>query len=350
MLAYKRLKRNKGAMTKSADVSKEVFNSYSPAQKELFFKKKIFPDGFSLRDVYLTSRLLRKGNYPWGSSRRIWLEKPGDKNKKRPITIPPFLDRVVQEAIKMVLVAVYEPYFEKMNRSFGFRPNKSCHDAITALKQNETIGLSTAIEGDIQAAYDNVKKETILNLVGKKIQDNRFMRLLKKRLDYDYVDAENNQRVLPSLGIPQGVIDSPYLFNIYLFELDEFVQNDLQLYLKELNESKGFKPSGKHAKPSKPRRAWEGRYKRRLEAVGRLKRTSPDAWRAQRKSIEKEIRFYKHRLNLMPYYDRSLQRLRLFYVRYADDWILLTNGGTHVAEAIKAKIKDFLWEKLGAVL
>lgn len=240
-----------------------------------------------------------------------------------------------------------------MNRSFGFRPNKSCHDAITALKQNETIGLNTAIEGDIQAAYDNVKKETILNLLGKKIQDNRFMRLIKKRLDYDSVDAENNQRAVPTLGIPQGGIDSPYLFNIYLLELDEFVQNDLQLYLKELNESdesKGFKPSGKHAKPSNPRRSWGEKYKRRVEAVGRLKRTSPDSWRAQRKDIEKEIKFYKHRLNSMQYYDLSLQRLRLFYVRYADDWILLTNRGTHIAETIKAKIKDFLWEKLGAVL
>jgi len=350
MLAYKRLKRNKGAMTRSADVSASVFNSYSPAQKELFFKKRIFPDGFSLRDIYLTSRLLRKGNYPWGSSRRIWLEKPGDKTKKRPITIPPFLDRVVQEAIKMVLVAVYEPYFEKMNRSFGFRPNKSCHDAITALRQNETLGLNTVIEGDIQAAYDNVKKETILDLLGKKIQDNKFMRLLKKRLDYDYVDTENDQRVVPSLGIPQGGIDSPYLFNIYLLEFDEYVQNDLQLYLKELNQLKGFTPSSKYARPSKPRHALDSRRRRRTETLGRLKRESPEVWRQKRKSIEKEIKSYRHRLNWLPYYDKSLKKLRLFYVRYADDWILLTNGGAHVAEALKRKIKIFLLEKLGAVL
>jgi hypothetical protein len=61
------------------------------------------------------------------------------------------------------------------------------------------------------------------------------MRLMKKRLDYDYVDTENDKRVIPSLGIPQGGIDSPYLFNIYLLEFDEYVQNDLQTYLKELN-------------------------------------------------------------------------------------------------------------------
>lgn len=81
-----------------------------------------------------------------GSSRRIWLDKPGS-NKKRPITIPPFMDRLVQEAIKMVLVAIWEPDFEKMNRAFGFRPNKSCHDAIVALQSNHTIGLTRALEG-----------------------------------------------------------------------------------------------------------------------------------------------------------------------------------------------------------
>ncbi len=350
MLAYKRLKRNKGAMSEAADVDRATFNSYSVEQKELFFKKRIFPDGFSIRDIYITSRLVRKGIYPWGSSRRIWLEKAGDKTKKRPITIPPFLDRLVQEAIKMVLVAIYEPYFEKINRSFGFRPNKSCHDAITALNSNETLGLNMAIEGDIQSAYDNVKKKTILELLGKKIQDNRFMRFMKKRLDYDYVDSENKERVIPVNGIPQGGLDSPYLFNIYLLELDEYVQNDLKEYLKELNESKGFKASGKHAHVSKPRRVFDSRIRRRVASLETMKKKSPELWKQKRRAIEKEIKAAKHRLNRMAYYDSSLLRLRLFYVRYADDWILLTNGGAHVAEELKRKIKSFLIDKLSAVL
>lgn len=167
------------------------------------------------------------------------------------------------------------------------------------------------------------------------------MRLLKKRLEYDYVDAKNNKRVVPSVGIPQSGIDSPYLFNIYLLELDEYVQNDLQHYLNELNEQKGFGPSSKYARIFKPRKAVDSRFRRRMQALDRLKRTSPDAWRSQRRSIQKEIRFYKHRLNSMTYYDGSLKRLRLFYVRYADDWILLTNGGTHVAEGFESKDQRF---------
>lgn len=121
-LAYKKLKGNLGILTKAASVSRETFNNYTNNQKEIFFRKKIKPDGFSLRDIYLVSSLIKINAYPWGSSRRIWLDKPGS-NKKRQINIPPFMDRLVQESIKMVLVAIWEPDFERSNKAFGFRPN-----------------------------------------------------------------------------------------------------------------------------------------------------------------------------------------------------------------------------------
>ena len=82
-------------MIPAAAVSSKTLNNYTQNQKTIFFRKKITPDGFSLRDVYLVNYLIRKNAYPWGSSRIIWLDKP-DSNKKRPITIPPFLDRLVQ--------------------------------------------------------------------------------------------------------------------------------------------------------------------------------------------------------------------------------------------------------------
>jgi hypothetical protein len=146
LLAYRRIKKNKGAMAKAANVSADVLMGYTNMQREIYYRKKIFPDGFSLRDVDLTGYLLLKGKYPWGSSRRIYVTKPGAPGQKlRPLTIPPFLDRVVQEAIKMVLQAIWEPDFELLNRSFGFRPNKSSHDAITAIKSNFTSDLSTKL-------------------------------------------------------------------------------------------------------------------------------------------------------------------------------------------------------------
>ncbi len=97
LLAYKRIKRNKGALTRASDVDEATLNSYNALQRKIYYRKKIFPDGFSLRDVEIAGFLLLKGQYPWGSSRRIWIAKPGDPSKKRPITIPPFLDRIIQE-------------------------------------------------------------------------------------------------------------------------------------------------------------------------------------------------------------------------------------------------------------
>lgn len=107
-----------------------------------------------------------------------------------------------------------------------------------------------AIEGDIESAYDNVDKEILLNQLRRKIKDEKFISFMRKRLKYDYVDG--NKRYMPLLGIPQGGIDSPYLFNIYLEDLDIFVNKELTKYLDKLNEKMGV-PENRPALRSKPR-------------------------------------------------------------------------------------------------
>lgn len=347
-LAYKRLKGNRGILSKAAAVSKETFNNYTNVQKQLFFRKKITPDGFSLRDIHRVSFLIRKNSYPWGSSRRIWLDKPGS-NKKRPITIPPFMDRLVQEAIKMVLVAIWEPDFERMNRAFGYRPNKSCHDAIVALQSNHTVGLIRALEGDISGAYDNIRKEDVLACLEKKIHDRKFILFMKARLDYDYVDVTDKSRIRPSMGIPQGGIDSPYLFNIVFFELDKFVMGNLQSYLDKLNSKVGLTASGRRP-INRARRNLRDRCLR-LETRARILRLADFE---RNKSLvfpmENEIRLMKKTIMVSPYYNTRVKKYRLFYVRYADDWILLTNADVPVVAKMKQLIKDFLLENLGAKL
>jgi retron-type reverse transcriptase len=116
------------------------------------------------------------------------------------------MDRVVQKAIEMVLVAIYEPIFEKRNRSFGFRPNKGVHDAMAALTSPWANAMRTAIEGEIEAAYDTVVKQKLLDILGKRIKDQRFLRLMKQRLQYSFYDTELKKVVKPELGIPQGGI------------------------------------------------------------------------------------------------------------------------------------------------
>ncbi len=347
-LAYRRLKGNRGVLSKGAAVSKETFNNYTNVQKQLFYRKKITPDGFSLRDISRVSFLIRKNAYPWGSSRRIWFDKPGS-NKKRPITIPPFMDRLVQEVIKMVLIAIWEPDFERMNRSFGFRPNKSCHDAFAALKSNHTIGLTKALEGDISGAYDNIRKDDVLACLEMKIHDRKFIRFMKARLDYDYVDTSDNSRVRPTMGVPQGGIDSPYLFNIVFHELDKFVMGNLQNYLTKLNSEAGLTPSGRRPVNTK-RRNVRDRLLRLEKRTSILRLSNFEGNKSQIFPMENEARFMRREVLKSPYYSPKVKRYRLFYVRYADDWILLTNADLPVINKMKQLIKDFLFESLGAKL
>jgi len=274
------------------------------------------------------------------------------------------MDRIVQEAIKMVLTAIWEPDFEKMNRSFGFRSNKSIHDAIAALTSIRTQGLFRTIEGDIEAAYDNVDKNFLLQQLGRKIDDIRFLRFMKKRLNYDYVGGKT--RTAPKYGIPQGGIDSPYLFNIYLLDLDCFVMDDLQQYLVQLNANKNIedhcaafsKKKPEDGKVFLPRKKLSYRISTLTNKLRKQKDLMSDSTKEkniyQEKeklySLIREIRIGRHMMRRMPSFDPNRRKLRLFYVRYADDWVLLTNCDNQTAEVLKKKIADFLQNKLRAKL
>lgn len=365
VLAYGRIKRNRGALTKAASLSRGIQNALGPESRKLYFGTRLAPDGLCLKDFDLASFLILKGSYPWGSSKRVWFDKPGS-NKKRPITIPPFMDRVVQEAIKMVLNAVWEPEFEFVNRSFGFRPNKSCGDAIVAITSVRSQGLFSAIEGDISEAYDRVPKERLLQQLSEKIDDNRFLRFMKKRLNYDYVDDSGRHR--PKMGIPQGGIDSPVLFNIHLLALDRFIHdpvNGVQAEIDRLNSRITTSDSGFRYKPRRNllhhRRKLEERLTRLRFSLkqGNLRIDESYKLRNERYSLMKQIRSINVQATKIPpsrvdpkgrYFDPSGRRLRFFYVRYADDWILLTNADIQICASLKQMIKNFLLNNLNANL
>ena len=352
MLAYREIRGNKGALTNGAAVSKETYLNMNWQQKELYYKSFSLPDGMSLYYINLISYLIRKNKYIWGSSSRVYFDKPGQPNKKRPITIPPFTDRMVQKAIELVLQAIYEPVFESLNRSFGFRPNKGCHDALAALLSKKTNGMRTAIEGDVEAAYDTVNKKILLAILEKRIQDKSFIKFIEERLNYDYVEKETNQRSRPESGIPQGGIDSPYLFNIYMNEMDEYVLTEIQTTVEKLNT-----PIEVERKFSKMYTSNRARKKKLLRALNKTKKNltklptkksldKVTTNRANLFKLIKDIRLNEHKKNWLSTSDASNRKLRIFYVRYADDWIVLTNGSSEIARTIKDKISTFLKEKL----
>jgi retron-type reverse transcriptase len=112
------------------------------------------------------------------------------------------MDRVVQKAMLLVLASIYEPYFEAMNRSFGFRPGKGTMDAIAALK-SKSNGMRTMVEGDIEEAFPSVDKGRLLEIMSETISDRGFLKLYKDRLDYRYLESDTNEifEVLNPFGV-----------------------------------------------------------------------------------------------------------------------------------------------------
>lgn len=350
ILAYKMIKGNKGAMTKGGEKSKEDLKKMNKEQLELYYKSKIFPDKISIEDFILAGKLIRQNKYPWGTSKRIYVPKPGSE-KMRPITIPPFMDRIVQKAISMILESIYEAEFDSMNRSFGFRPGKGVHDAIIGIKSKLNIGKHIAIEGDIKAAYDTVDREILMKILNKRIKDNKFLNLIKERLKYDYTETNEKKettRHKPEIGIPQGGINSPYLFNIYMMELDKFILRDLQEYLNTINKKIGKRVFNKENKKIKDQFRKFRRHVQSANLQLKASKTQEEIVKNKKNLYEKIkiFRLQRHYARKVSTATGNRKLITYYYTRYADDWILLIYGSMEIANKLKEKISNFLKEKL----
>ena len=139
-------------------------------------------DGFGEEKIAKIIQSLSDETYQPMPVRRTYIEK--SNGKKRPLGIPTFTDKLVQEALRMVLQAVYEPVF--LNCSHGFRPNRSCHTALAELKK-EFTGARWFVEGDIKGCFDNINHEVLVGLINQKIKDARLIKLIHKFMKDGYV-------------------------------------------------------------------------------------------------------------------------------------------------------------------
>lgn len=184
--AYGNIKSNKGSLTPG--VSKETI------------------DGMSMVRIKKLSKDIKEGKFKFSRVRRVWIQKQkrykkGEKIKLRPLGIPNFRDRIVQEAIRIILEAIYEPVFENINSNYGFRPGKGAHHVIRQLKEYGS-NCTVAIEGDIEGAYDNVDHDIMTNILRKRIRDEKFLKLLNVGFKSGILDQG---KVTDSLtGVPQG--------------------------------------------------------------------------------------------------------------------------------------------------
>jgi len=207
-VAYQNLYANKGASTKG--VSDDT------------------ADGFSEEKIKKIIQSLKNGTYYPQPVRRMYIAKKNSK-KMRPLGIPTFTDKLIQEAVRIILESIYEPVFEDV--SHGFRPQRSCHTALKTIKR-EFGGARWFVEGDIKGCFDNIDHATLIGLINLKIKDMKMSQLIYIFLKAGYL--ENWQYHKTYSGTPQGGILSPLLANIYLHELDKFV---LQLKKKFDRES-----------------------------------------------------------------------------------------------------------------
>lgn len=174
-------------------------------------------DGFSRKQISQLIELLKWERYQPKPVRRTYI--PKKNGKMRPLGIPAFADKLVQEVVRQILEAIYEPIFS--DNSHGFRPNRSCHTALYQIKST-CRGTNWVIEGDITGCFDHIDHEILLKILLKKIDDGRFLELIWKFLKAGYL--EFNQKYNSLLGTPQGGIISPILANIYLHEFDKFME------------------------------------------------------------------------------------------------------------------------------
>jgi group II intron reverse transcriptase/maturase len=291
--AYGRLYRNAGALTPGA----------TPETV----------DGMSLDKIDAIIDALRQERYQWTPVRRTYI--PKKSGKLRPLGLPTWSDKLLQEGIRLLLEAYYEPQFSP--HAHGFRPDRGCHTALGEITKSWR-GVKWFIEGDISQCFDSLDHEVMLSILRERIHDNRFLRLLSNLLKAGYLEDWRFNATLS--GSPQGGVVSPLLSNIYLDRLDQFVE---QVLLPAHNR-------GDRRRPYSP-------YMALLKAA-RNKRMAGALEEAKR------LRRQAQQMPSRDPHDPAFRRL--WYVRYADDWLLGFSGPREEAEAIKAQLNEFLRDTL----
>lgn len=284
-------------------------------------------DEMSLARIETLIASLKDESYQPHPSRRVHI--PKKNGKTRPLGIPAFEDKLVQEVVRMILEAIYEGHFE--TTSHGFRPKRSCHTALLHI-QKTFSGAKWFIEGDIKGFFDNIDHDVLVGILRERISDDRFIRLIRKFLKAGYVEDWTFHNTYS--GMPQGGIVSPILANIYLDKLDKYVKE----YIRHFDMRTKRRP-GKESNDLANER------KRTVRKLKKVKDgTEKAALVARLKAIEQERAAFPSGDEM----DGSYRRLK--YIRYADDFILGVIGSKEDALRIKEDIKSFLSESLALEL
>lgn len=164
------------------------------------------------------ARTLKEGSYQPAAVRREWIPKPGSR-EKRPLGIPTVRDRVVQKALQSTIEPIFEREFAE--HSYGFRPGRSCKDALRRVDQLLKQGQTWVVDADLKSYFDTIPHEQLLKQVEERVADGRVLELIGKYLKQGVLDELREWS--PEAGTPQGAVISPLLSNIYLHPLDQLM-------------------------------------------------------------------------------------------------------------------------------
>lgn len=293
LTAYSKLYKNQGAMTPG--VTGET------------------PDGMSLAKIDTIITSLREGTFRWKPARRVYI--PKQSGKMRPLGLPTWTDKIVQEVVRMLLDAYYEPTFSEA--SCGFRPGRGCHTALREIHRT-WHGTVWLIEGDISQCFDKLDHKVLLSILRESFHDEPFIRLISELLKAGYMEEWRFKATLS--GTPQGGVVSPILSNIYLDRLDKYVECTLI--------------------PANTK----GKERRVNPQYDTLSVREQDLRKRGRREEAQEL---KRQMQAIPSKDTTDSHFRrLKYVRYADDFLVGFIGPRSEAEEIKRQLETYLRDDL----
>jgi group II intron reverse transcriptase/maturase len=303
--AYENIKSNKGALTPG--VNSETLDEMSLERLK------------TLRDNVMNEK------YQFKPVKEIYIPKPN--GRIRPLGLPTANDKIVQEVIRMILEAIYEPCFVK--ESFGFRQGMGTHDALEYV-ESKFRWVDFVIEGDIENAYPTIDHNKLCEILEKKIQDTRFINLIRKLLKCGIL--RNKILSKDPFGVPQGSIVSPILANIYYHELDLWIKNKI-LTLNQISTNKRNKD-----------------YKRLSYQINKIasKLQNLEKKSSEYKFLLKELKSLKKERFQVP--SLAEKRIQIEYARYADDWMVGITNDKSLANQLKVEISEFLEKELKQIL